>query len=438
MGTTTTNFNYDGFGSRLKKTTGASKSLYPFGDEYEITDGVLTKYITVEGLGVIAKRVGYGPGAETYWLHSDRLGSIAAVTTTDGLVELGRTYRPYGEILGEAGNHTESRGWIDQRNDPKTGLTYLHARYYDPQAGVFLSPDPIGVAGGMNAYGYGFGDPVNLADRGGLTPLSSPLDGGGGIPGWAWWLAGRLLGGGGGDAEPCPLSNPLCQALDDMGLIIHECGGFPDACAPPPAPDPPEPIDITVVFLGPEEPPGEGGGSRPSAGVTLVDSLIYHGAQISAGFGDTLTWGATDWARDKLFEELLNWETTDAVSTDSAGYHVGEIGAIAHGIASGGAAGLRAAGSKMAGREFSHWIPNRFLKRFDSRFLRKTFGRSPLNGNYVTPARHYMHDPFRYPRGWKLLGDRLPAWLAQLDRTPWVLRGAVFGATWGEGSRRHN
>jgi RHS repeat-associated protein len=64
----------------------------------------------------------------------------------------------------------ESRGWIDQRNDTETGLTYLHARYFDPQLGVFLSPDPIGVAGGMNLYGYGFGDPVNRVDRTGLDP----------------------------------------------------------------------------------------------------------------------------------------------------------------------------------------------------------------------------------------------------------------------------
>ena len=31
-------------------------------------------------------------------------------------------------------------------------------------------PRSIGPAGGLNAYGYGFGDPVNLSDRGGLGP----------------------------------------------------------------------------------------------------------------------------------------------------------------------------------------------------------------------------------------------------------------------------
>jgi hypothetical protein len=46
---------------------------------------------------------------------------------------------------------------------------YLHARYFDPQLGTFLSPDPIGVEGGMNQYGYGLGDPVNGTDRTGLV-----------------------------------------------------------------------------------------------------------------------------------------------------------------------------------------------------------------------------------------------------------------------------
>jgi uncharacterized protein RhaS with RHS repeats len=45
---------------------------------------------------------------------------------------------------------------------------YLHARYFDPQLGTFLNPDPIGVEGGLNLFGYAGGDPVNHTDRTGL------------------------------------------------------------------------------------------------------------------------------------------------------------------------------------------------------------------------------------------------------------------------------
>jgi RHS repeat-associated protein len=128
---------------------------------------VITKYVPGEGLGVVAKRVGAGPGAVTTWLHTDRLGSITAATDGAGAATLSRTYRPYGETLGEAGG-PESRGWIDQRNDPETGLTYLHARYFDPKIGRFLSPDrssPTEPGVGTNPFLYGFGNPINLTDR---------------------------------------------------------------------------------------------------------------------------------------------------------------------------------------------------------------------------------------------------------------------------------
>lgn len=33
-------------------------------------------------------------------------------------------------------------------------LTYLRARYYDPETGSFLSKDPIGIADHLNQYAY--------------------------------------------------------------------------------------------------------------------------------------------------------------------------------------------------------------------------------------------------------------------------------------------
>ncbi len=51
-------FLYDGLGERVKKTSAQGTSLYPFGDDYEVTNGVVTKYVSLAGLGVVAKRVG--------------------------------------------------------------------------------------------------------------------------------------------------------------------------------------------------------------------------------------------------------------------------------------------------------------------------------------------------------------------------------------------
>ncbi|EKK7717357.1 RHS repeat-associated core domain-containing protein, partial [Cronobacter dublinensis] len=36
--------------------------------------------------------------------------------------------------------------------DAETGLHYNRSRYYDPDAGRFISQDPPGLAGGINVY----------------------------------------------------------------------------------------------------------------------------------------------------------------------------------------------------------------------------------------------------------------------------------------------
>jgi RHS repeat-associated protein len=81
---------------------------------------------------------------------------------------------------------------------PEYARIYLHARYFDPRLGVFLSPDPIGVAGGMNLYGYGLGNPVNGTDRSGL--LKDPCVEGGDIdPGCRPFVSSPLMGLGMGE-----------------------------------------------------------------------------------------------------------------------------------------------------------------------------------------------------------------------------------------------
>jgi uncharacterized protein RhaS with RHS repeats len=42
----------------------------------------------------------------------------------------------------------------------------MGCRYYNPASGRFLTKDPVGFAGGINAYAYAGNDPVNLMDPG--------------------------------------------------------------------------------------------------------------------------------------------------------------------------------------------------------------------------------------------------------------------------------
>lgn len=52
--------------------------------------------------------------------------------------------------------------------DSETGTHYNYFRDYDSSLGRYLKPDPIGLAGGINTYGYVFGNPLLLSDRLGL------------------------------------------------------------------------------------------------------------------------------------------------------------------------------------------------------------------------------------------------------------------------------
>jgi len=51
----------------------------------------------------------------------------------------------------------------------------MRNREYDPLTGRFTQEDPIGLAGGLNLYGFANGDPVNFSDPFGLRACPDSL-----------------------------------------------------------------------------------------------------------------------------------------------------------------------------------------------------------------------------------------------------------------------
>nr|WP_277355981.1 RHS repeat-associated core domain-containing protein [Marinobacter daepoensis] len=113
---------------------------------------------------------GHGPEqAEVYYYHLDHLGKPQELTNQQGKLVWSVTYRAYGNVVqqqvAEIDNPLRFQG---QYHDPETGLHYNRHRYYNPNTGRFITPDPIGLAGGLNNYQYvpnptGWVDPLGLA-----------------------------------------------------------------------------------------------------------------------------------------------------------------------------------------------------------------------------------------------------------------------------------
>ncbi len=156
-------YTYGPDGERISKTTSTGVTTLYLGGDVEFSGGVWTKYLNPD-----AKRVGPTPGSSvTSWMHADHLASIRLITGSAGQQLERANYRPYGQQFPGL---SQSKGWINQKFDPETGLQYLHARYYDPVIGLFLTPDtldPTEAGVGTNRYAYSDGDPINKSDPNG-------------------------------------------------------------------------------------------------------------------------------------------------------------------------------------------------------------------------------------------------------------------------------
>lgn len=106
----------------------------------------------------------------TAYLHTNHLGAVEAATGREGKLLWQGAYHPYGKLI----SMSAQRGFElnlrlpGQYLDAETGLHYNDRRYYDPELGRYISPDPLGLVGGVNAYAYVDGNPLKFIDPTGL------------------------------------------------------------------------------------------------------------------------------------------------------------------------------------------------------------------------------------------------------------------------------
>lgn len=95
------------------------------------------------------------------------------MTNAAGAVANTYTYDSFGKQTASSGSLTNPFRYTGREFDTETNLSYNRARYFDPLIGRFISADPLGYAGGANAYAYALGNPILFADHSGLCPDTS-------------------------------------------------------------------------------------------------------------------------------------------------------------------------------------------------------------------------------------------------------------------------
>jgi RHS repeat-associated protein len=96
------------------------------------------------------------PGEAVYYFHNDHLGTPQVLTDDTGTIVWKATYTPFGDAVASIQTVENPFRFPGQYFDPETGLHYNYFRYYNPQTGRYITPDPM-------PYGYGRSPSVFLS-----------------------------------------------------------------------------------------------------------------------------------------------------------------------------------------------------------------------------------------------------------------------------------
>jgi RHS repeat-associated protein len=184
-GTVTSQYVYNSFGQRVKKTGADGTVLFSYDQnghllgEYQADGKLIQETIWLGDIPLATIRKGASASTPAiYYIWADHLGTPRQISdpASKKLV-----WRWDGEAFGNslADEDPSKTGkkfsynlrFPGQYFDKETGKHYNYFRDYDPATGRYIESDPIGLAGGINTYGYVEGNPVSYADPSGLCPM---------------------------------------------------------------------------------------------------------------------------------------------------------------------------------------------------------------------------------------------------------------------------
>ncbi|MGD9017884.1 MAG: RHS repeat-associated core domain-containing protein, partial [Desulfobacterales bacterium] len=174
-------FGYDPFGRRIWKEVDGKRVFFHYSDQ-----GLIGEY-NVKGKPI--RRYGWKPGRQwgtdplvlkesgkTYFYLNDHLGTPQQMVDRSGKAIWSGSYKSFGSTDGTFNSKiVNNLRFPGHYRDQETGLHYNYFRYYDPETGQYLSPDPLGLVDGTNLYSYVQNNPVAEIDPLGLYKSSDFL-----------------------------------------------------------------------------------------------------------------------------------------------------------------------------------------------------------------------------------------------------------------------
>ena len=166
----TVGYKYDALGRRVQRMPSSGVSTNFVYDGQDVVKDINSDGSTVDYLN--------GPGIDNklrltdsrlsgpLYLLQDHLDSTTGFTNSSGASVAQITYDSFGNQ--NAGTNLTRYTYNGREFDMDTGLYYYRARWYDAKVGRFISEDPIGFGGGINAFSYVSSNPQNAKDPLGL------------------------------------------------------------------------------------------------------------------------------------------------------------------------------------------------------------------------------------------------------------------------------
>lgn len=173
-------FAYDALGRRVRKRVGSREVTFVWDGDSMIgersSDGNTVAWLF--GLDSCTPLTRITDDAR-HSLLCDHLGAPTAMLDEAGRLAWRAQLDLYGVAHADVATATCPWRWPGQYEDEETGLYYNRFRYYDPETGTYLCPDPAGLSGGLDRYAYvpdplTWIDPLGLSGTDGCQPRQFP------------------------------------------------------------------------------------------------------------------------------------------------------------------------------------------------------------------------------------------------------------------------